>query len=61
MKSGYQRGEIVENSKRGAACYRLTEAQISLIEKITARGDRAEIVPVKDGLKILRVMREEAK
>ena len=41
--------------------YRLTEAQIRAIESVVAMGDRAEVVPVKDGLKILRTRREEIK
>ena len=41
--------------------YRLTEAQIRAIEATVARGDRAEVVPVKDGIKILRTRREEVK
>jgi hypothetical protein len=41
--------------------YRLTEAQIRAIEATLAKGDRAEVVPVKDGIKILRARREEVK
>ena len=41
--------------------YRLTQAQIRAIEASLAKGDRAEVVPVKDGIKILRVRREEVK
>lgn len=41
--------------------YHLTRQQIEAIEKIANGGDRAEIIPVKDGLKIMRVRREEAK
>jgi len=41
--------------------YRLSGEHVSLIEMIVARGDRAEVVPVKDGLKILRARREEVK
>ena len=40
---------------------KLTEQQILLIERIVNKGDRVEVVPVKDGLKILHVRREEAK
>ena len=39
--------------------YKLTDAQICAIEETIARGDRAEVVPVKDGIKILRARREE--
>ena len=41
--------------------YRLSEAQIRAIEATLAKGDRAEVVPVKDGIKILRARREEVK
>lgn len=41
--------------------YRLTEEQIAAIEAVVRKGDRAEVVPVKDGLKILRAHREEIK
>ena len=41
--------------------HKLTQEQIAAIERITNRGQRAEVVPVKDGLKILRVLRQEEK
>ena len=41
--------------------YRLLPEQIKAIEAVVNRGDRVEIVPVKDGLKILRARREEVK
>lgn len=41
--------------------YKLTQEQIEAIERITNRGQRAEVVPVKDGLKVLRVVRQEEK
>lgn len=41
--------------------YKLTPAQISAIEAVINRGDRVEIVQVKDGLKILKVQRGEVK
>lgn len=40
---------------------RLTPEQVKVIEEIVNRGDRAEVVPVKDGLKILRTRRDEVK
>lgn len=41
---------------------KLTPIQIRLIENITDKGDRVEIVPVRDGkVKILRVRRNEVK
>lgn len=41
--------------------YKLTPEQIKAIEMTVAKGDRAEVVPVKGGLKILRATREEIK
>jgi len=40
---------------------KLTPEQIKAIEDTVNRGDRAEVVPVRDGLKILRARREEVK
>ena len=40
---------------------RLTPEQIKWIEFFVSTGDRAEVVPVKDGIKILRVKRFEVK
>lgn len=41
---------------------KLTPIQIKLIEQILERGDRVEIVPVKDDkVRILRVRRNEVK
>lgn len=41
--------------------YKLTQEQVKLIERVVNKGDRAEVVPVKDGLKILRTRREVVK
>lgn len=41
--------------------YKLTSDQIAAIEATVARGDRVEVVPVKDGLRLLRVHRSEIK
>jgi hypothetical protein len=40
---------------------KLTDEQISLIEAILLYGDRVEIVPTKDGARIFRIRRNEAK
>lgn len=40
---------------------KLTEAQIALIDGILERGERVEIIPVKDGVRIYRIRRNEAK
>ena len=39
--------------------YKLTQAQIKAIEQTVSKGDRAEIIPLKDSLKIVRVSRKE--
>ena len=49
------RGAPMENK------YRLTQEQIEAIERVVNRGDRVEIVPVRDGLKIMKVRRETIK
>lgn len=41
--------------------HELTEAQISAIENSLNRGNRVEIIPVKEGIKILTVRREAIK
>lgn len=40
---------------------RLSPAQIVMIERTLSEGDRVELVPVKDGIKALRVKRKEIK
>jgi len=40
---------------------KLTKDQIRMIEQVTSKGDRVEVVPVKEGLKLLRTRREEVK
>lgn len=39
----------------------LTPNEIRAAESILSRGDRAELIPVKDGVKVMRVRREEVK
>jgi hypothetical protein len=36
----------------------LKREQINAIEKVLKKGDRIEIIPVKDGVKIVKVKRE---
>lgn len=40
---------------------KLTPGQIKAIETMINRGDRVEVVPVKEGIKLLHVRREELK
>ena len=39
----------------------MDERQIKAIEAVLAKGDRIELIPVKDGVKIRHVKREELK
>lgn len=34
---------------------------IKAIEFVLSKGDRAEVIPVKDGVKVVKVKREEVK
>ena len=36
-------------------------AAMAAIEAILRKGDRVEIIPVKDGVKVVRIRREEVK
>lgn len=36
-------------------------ATIKSIESVLSKGDRAEVIPVKDGVRVMRVRREEVK
>jgi hypothetical protein len=37
---------------------KLNDEQIRKIEAVISRGERVEIIPVKDGIRIMRVRRE---
>ena len=39
----------------------MDERQIKAIEAVLAQGDRIELIPVKDGVKIIHIKREEVK
>ena len=39
----------------------MTEAQAKAVEAILAKGDRVELIPVKDGVKVVQVKRREIK
>lgn len=44
------------------SAYRLLdEKTVKAAETILSKGDRAELIPVKDGVKVVRVRREEVK
>lgn len=40
---------------------KLTPSDIKAIESVLAKDDRAEVVPVKDGVRILHIRRETVK
>lgn len=40
---------------------KLSQFEIAAIERTLAKGERVEIIPVKDGVKVVRVKREEIK
>ena len=37
----------------------MDEKTIKIIESIIAKGDRVELIPVKDGVKIIHIKRKE--
>lgn len=39
----------------------MDEKTISLIAAILSKGDRVELIPVKDGVKIIRIERKKSK
>lgn len=40
---------------------KLNQSEISAIERTLAKGERVELIPVKGGVKVVRVKREEVK
>lgn len=38
---------------------RLTQAQIQAAEGILNKGDRVELIPVKDGVRVMRIRRTD--
>lgn len=47
--------------KHTCAYHTIDFSTIKAIESVLAKGDRVELIPVKDGVKVLRVRREEVK
>lgn len=39
----------------------LTEADISAINSVLARDQRVELIPTRDGVRVIRIRREEVK
>lgn len=44
-----------------AVVRKMDEKTIKAVESVLARGERVELIPVKDGVKVVRVRREEVK
>lgn len=57
----------MKNSRNGWRSTKMQEAPklnpgiYARIEAVLAKGDRVELIPVKDGVKVVRVRREEIK
>lgn len=41
--------------------HNLSDGVIKAIETVLAKGDRVELIPVKDGVKVVKVKRETVK
>lgn len=39
----------------------IDEKKLKLIKMILAKGDRVELIPIKDGVRVMRVERKEVK
>lgn len=39
----------------------MTEAQLKAVEAALSKGDRVELIPVKNGVKVIQVKRKEIK
>lgn len=39
----------------------LSTSVVSVIEEILSKGDRVELIPVKDGVRVIQVQRKEIK
>lgn len=39
----------------------MDEKIIKIIEKVLAKGDRVELIPVRDGVRVIHIRREEIK
>ena len=39
----------------------MTKDTIAAIERILQKGDRVELIPIKDGVKVIKIQRKEIK
>lgn len=53
--------EAEEELMRNERLAILTHDHIKAAENVLSKGDRVELIPVKDGVKVIRVRREEIK
>lgn len=57
---GIQRGGGSADAKReDEGGVLITESMKKAIEKVLSKGDRVELIPIKDGVKIMHIKREE--
>ena len=57
---GIQRGGRAADAKReDEGGVLITESMKKAIEKVLSKGDRVELIPIKDGVKIMHIKREE--
>lgn len=59
---GVQRGGGIADAKgEDEGGVLMDESMKAAIEKVLSKGDRVELIPVKDGVKIIHIKREEVK
>ena len=49
------------NNSKSTSKIEMTDARIIKINEILAKGDRVELIPVKDGVKVIQIKRHEVK
>lgn len=49
--------EIGYNDNR----YKLTEEQVRQIQVVLSKGERVELIPIKDGVRVFEIRRKEIK
>lgn len=52
---------MAAKAKGGRRTVNLTPTAIKAIESILSKGDRAEVIPTKEGAKVIKVVRKEVK
>ena len=54
-------GALNKHLQRQNAKTNMDEKTIKAIETVLAKGDRVELIPVKDGIKVIHIKRKEVK